>query len=348
MGLRFTGRLIGSRVLRESNDVSITVTEPPTSGRPPGYAIGDVGQFTLSATVQPRSIDQGGSLSVSLKLTGTGNIPDSIRVPARTGIEWLEPEKKDSIDSVGTSVSGWRTFGYVVRVNESGTVKLGKVELPYWDPVAKRYQVASVDLGSVDVRPTMQSAAPQSNATPSDTASKTGNPFAALPSPHRDLGAYRPTARLVLDGAPFWWMLAAPPLLFVMTTVGSRALRTSRTRREIKKTSASTLAQTALADLRTAETRGDGKAVASAAERALHLGIEAATGLKSRGVLIADLGRELEGRGLEATFAARIGAALSACEALRFDPGASAASMTELGDETRAISRELAAWKADA
>ncbi|MGH7272441.1 MAG: BatD family protein, partial [Polyangiaceae bacterium] len=50
--------------LRKTEALRIHVTEPPMSGRPSGYAIGDVGRFTLAAEVSPRSVDQGGAVGV--------------------------------------------------------------------------------------------------------------------------------------------------------------------------------------------------------------------------------------------------------------------------------------------
>lgn len=345
---RFAGRAIGSRVLRGSNDATVTVTEPPLAGRPAGYAVGDVGQFTLSVTVQPRRIEQGGAVAVMLKLAGTGNLPEALHVPARTGVDWLDPEKKSSIEPVGAVVSGFRTFGYVVRITDSGTVNLGKIELPYWDAAGKRYQIASVTLGAVEVSPTAPAAAPPSPGASAggDASAPRGDPLSNLPSSRRALGAYRPRAAPWLDGAPFWWLLAAPPLLFAVSTLGVRAVRTSRAKLASARTSASTLAAVALADVDAAEKGGDGKALASAAERAVHHAIEARTGLRSRGVLIAELPAELEQRGLSAELAARARATLASCDALRFDPSASAAAIAELGAEARGVARELLRGKA--
>jgi hypothetical protein len=347
MSRRYTGRKIGARVLRESNDAMVNVNEPPTAGRPAGYSIGDVGQYTLSASIQPRTIEQSQALSVMIKISGTGNVPEAVRIPARTGIEWLDPEKKAAIDAVGTNVSGWRTLGYVVRILDSGPIDLGRVELPYWDPVAKRYQTAVATLGTIDVRPSM-AVLPPGGSKASGAPAPSSDPFAALPSARRELGAFRASRSPLLEGAPFWCLLGAPPLLVVMSALGSRAVRSARSRRASEKTSARALADAALTEAATATAKQDSKALATAAERAVHFAIEAATGLKSRGVLIADLPRELEGRGVDGDLATRVRAALSSCDALRFDPMASAAAMAELGAEARAIVRELGDAKARA
>jgi hypothetical protein len=189
----FTMSFAGSRAVRgddrRSPDQVISVREPPRAGRPPGYALGDVGQMALAASVVPQRIPQGGSVVVSLELSGTGNLPRSLRVPERTGVEWLEPEKKDAIEPQNGVVKGKRTFGYVVKLSNSGTVDLGEVTLPYWDPAANAYHVAKATLGVVDVAPV----APPANAKddkPAADAPKS-DPFVSGPSPR---GASRAAA----------------------------------------------------------------------------------------------------------------------------------------------------------
>jgi hypothetical protein len=349
MSARFAGRRLGSRVLKLSDDLVVRATEPPAEGRPAGYALGDVGQFTISAAVQPRKVDIGGSVAVTLRVQGTGNFPQSLRLPERTGIEWLDPEKRESIDAVEGKVGGFRSFGYVARVKESGTVELGKVELPFWNPASRSYEVASADLGSIEVRPLPASAASARPGGPGPTAGgeeRSSDPFATLPSARLTLGAYTPPAPPLLDGARFFWLLAAPPLLFGLFTAGSRGARALKERRAAGQTSPATLAERALKDAEAAEARGDAKDLAGALERALHHSIEHATGLRARGVLLGELPAELAKKGLDADLAARACDALAACESIRFDPTASAEAIHELRARTQAITRDLSRRKA--
>ncbi|XXX74323.1 BatD family protein [Sorangium sp. So ce134] len=349
MQARITGRRIGARVLRESNDVVVRVTEPPLAGRPSGYALGDVGQFTLKATVQPRQIEQGGSVAVNVQIAGTGNFPQSLRVPERTGLEWLDPEKRESLEPRGGAIGGFRSFGYVVRIQESGAVDLGKIELPYWDPAQKRYVVESADLGVVQVTPVAPPAAsaPPGRA-PDDGAAGRAEPFAGMPGLRTSLGAYTPPATLPLDGAPFWLLLAAPPLAVTLFGAGNRLVRRARERRAAGATSPARLAAVALQEAEEAAAQGDLGATAAALERAVHRAIESATGLRSRGVLLAELPGELGQRGVPEALSARACETLAACEAIRFEPAAQdggAAPAAALVEKGRAVLTELARWK---
>ncbi|XXY53029.1 BatD family protein [Sorangium sp. So ce269] len=350
MQARITGRRIGARVLRESNDVVVRVTEPPLAGRPSGYALGDVGQFTLKATVQPREIDQGGSVAVNVQVTGTGNFPQSLRVPERTGLEWLDPEKRESLEPRAGAIGGFRSFGYVVRVQESGAVNLGKIEFPYWDPAQKRYVVETADLGVVQARAVAPPApsGPAPGTPDAERAAGRAEPFAGMPGLRTSLGQYTPPATLPLDGAPFWLLLAAPPLVVTLFGAGDRLVRRARERRAAGATSPARLAALALRDAEEAAAQGDLKATAAAIERALHRAIESATGLRSRGVLLAALPGELGQRGVPEALSARACEAFAACEAIRFEPaeqeggGAAAAALVE---KSRTVMTELARWK---
>ncbi|WP_437631460.1 BatD family protein [Sorangium sp. So ce854] len=351
MQARITGRRIGARVLRESNDVVVRVTEPPVAGRPSGYTLGDVGQFTLKATVQPRQIEQGGSVAVTVQVAGTGNFPQSLRVPERTGLEWLDPEKRESIEPRGGAIGGFRSFGYVVRIQESGAVSLGKIELPYWDPAQKRYVVETADLGVVQVTavapPAPSGPAPAAKDADRDAAGR-AEPLAGMPGLRASLGPYSPPATLPLDGAPFWLLLAAPPLLVTLFGAGDRLVRRARERRAAGASSPARLAAVAQEEAEDAAAQGDLKAAAAAVERAVHRAIEAATGLRSRGVLLAELPGELGQRGVPEALSARACETLAACEAIRFEPAeqeGGAAAAAALVEKSRAVMNELARWK---
>ena len=344
--MKLSGFRMGGTTERESNDELITVTEPPLEYRPPGYRFGDVGQFKIDALVQARRINEGGAVPVLITVTGSGSFPDTIRVPDRTGLEWLDPEKKEKLGIQGGTVAGSRSFGYVVRVKDTGTVDLGAVSLSYWNPAARRYEVTRADLGKVEV--TRKGPGPASSAQPAapvDTSAV--DPFVGLSTPRMALGAYV-AARPPFwgEGGVLWALLAAPPLLVAGAFAGSLGLRKARERRATSADSKRALADKALDEAAEAEARGDTKALAAALERAIHLAVEDATGLKSRGVLVANLPGELEPLGVPSDLAEEIRAALLACESIRFDPDG--ASAHDLGDQARHVVRELGHLQASA
>ncbi len=334
---RFKGRRIGAGVLRTSNELTIDVKEPPKDGRPPGYVLGDVGHFIVNAAVQPRQTLQGSSVSVTVKVEGVGNLPSSLHMPQQKGVEWLDPERKDALVTRDGKIGGARTFGYVAVLKNSGKVDLGEVELPFFNPDTKAYEIAKAKIGEVDVVPT--------DPKPDDIARAKGGGdedlLARLPKSRAGLGAYAPRE---VHALPTWGLagaIAAPPLLvilgFGLGLVGGGLKR----RREEKRGSARTAVKEALDEARAAEKSGDAKALAAAVERAVHAAVEASTGLASRGVLRSALGDDLVSRGVPKELAEDVLGTLSLCEDLRYSPGADASAMQGLVDRGRELTKKL-------
>lgn len=319
---------------RASEDIVVQVTEPPSANRPVGFRQGDVGQFQISALVQPRRVEEGGSVAVTVRVTGAGNFPTNLAIPERTGIEWLEPEKKESIEPRNGEVAGFRSFGYVVRLTNKGTVDLGTIELPHWNPRARRYEVARTVLGTVEVTPGANSKASPAPSASASAAADSDDPWRNLPPPRTTLSEFKapPEATLLLEGPRFVGALVAPPFLALAGIAGASLSRRVRSRLAGRRTSPRTLAAAALDDARRAKKAGDERAAAAAVERAIVLAIEGATGLKARGVLKESLASELTAKGVPEKVAARASEALAACDAARFDPLAAAGVRVEDGE----------------
>jgi len=85
----------------------------------------------------------------------------------------------------------------------------------------------------------------------------------------------------------------------------------------------------------------DGKACAVAVERAIHIGIEASTGLKSRGVLREQLVPALIELGVQEACANDLAQGLRDCEAVRFEPEATQGASEMLVDRAQSALRAL-------
>jgi len=152
MQLTLSSRTLGLQsAVRASQTIRLHVTEPPAAGRPVGYQLGDVGSYSLSATVDPRSTEVGGAVGVTIVLGGVGNVPNAIHVPLSSSVEWLEPQVRESIEVENGKIRGSRTFTYVVRPKVAGTLDLGAVTLPYWNPEHRAYETARAALGKLQV-----------------------------------------------------------------------------------------------------------------------------------------------------------------------------------------------------
>jgi hypothetical protein len=254
---------------------------------------------------------------VHVELSGTGNLPGTLTPGAREGVEWLAPEVHDELGPAGHDLyGGKRSFDFVVRMNKAGTVDLGNLAVPFWDPDQKRYGVARAALGTVHVTPTAGAAAA--------AAAESAEPvLPGLPSARDALQGAAEVHRFADDSALFWIAgVAAWPLAFGFSlggrAVGTRVLRAWRGRRV-----------SPAADLRERVARAhvacEGKD-ARQADAAIARALEAATVVHAGVSVRAAVGREvaarLERAGVAHADAASVAELLRECEAARFSPDA--------------------------
>jgi hypothetical protein len=303
---------------RTTEALHVQVSDPPVAGRPPGYAVGDVGRFALTTDVTPREADQGGALGVHAEISGTGNVPAAIAAPSRDGVEWLVPEVHDATGpQEHDRFGGRRTFDYVVRLHRAGDVDLGELRLPYWDADAKKYEVARAPLGVVHVKPSAQAADEPEREV-----------LAGLPPARTAFEGLQP-ARAHADDSRAFWLLAvagwpaAFGLAFIGRLVGRRALQVWQERRTSPE--ADLRQRVAVAQ---AASRGKNARDADAATvRALHAATVAHAGVNVRGAARREeVVMRLASAGVTEDAAAGIAELLVECEAARFAPDAADAA----------------------
>lgn len=302
---------------RHSQTLIVDVTEPPAVGRPLGYQVGDVGEFTLSASVTPRTVNAGSSFSVTATLEGEGRLPQSLRVPEQKGIDWLEPtvEGNAEPDARGV-VRGKRVFTYIVQASRAGTFDLGELSLPYYNADQERYQTARATLGQVVVNPAAASVpgvgtAASAPLAPEVRLSETARARAELQaySSRSSSWAYSPWLWLILIGAP---------LGVVLGHWGFTRVQHWSSRKKHARSALSNLAQDELRRAKDFSRRGDTSGAIAALERGLFQSIEHATGVKARALLREQLEPTLAAAGLEAATSKAVTTLLSEIEAYRF------------------------------
>ena len=326
MKMEFTGRGYmrdqNTGTERESNWAEVTVIEPPLAGRPAGYKVGDVGDYKLTATVEPRDIMAGEAVSVVATLSGVGMVPFKIQTPEQPGTEWLEPSLSEKVEVSNGQVQGSRTFSYVVKVTNPGKLGLGELTLPYFDAKKREYVVARTSLGSLNVKVNPNAKAANADAKPDDR-------LANVLKPRDALGAYPSLRQPLTDRTGFWAALLLAP--FGMVFAGGAVSAAARARSKLRERGASLGAQLETA-LREAKdlAKTDVAGSVSATERAVFLAIEAKLGFKARAILKSELATTLAERGLQSARAEALAKLLEDCDTLRFVGAASGIEPAEL------------------
>ncbi|MBX3191320.1 MAG: BatD family protein [Labilithrix sp.] len=314
--------------LRESERLFVDVSDPPVNGRPAGYALGDVGDMALQATVTPRSVARDGAVGVTLELRGTGNLPGALTLPVVPGVEWLEPQIRDRLGAQGERFGGTRTFSYVVRLHKPGEIDLGEVRLPYFDADKRAYGIARATLGIVTVADGVAKDAGVEEAEPV---------LAAMPKERRVLEGSTPHAYLS-ERPHFWMALFGSPLACAFVVSAHGLFRRARERRAAQSPSPGRIARERRAEA-DAACRGDDGAVAmGAVARAIEADVVARAGVNLRGATGETAIAELTDEGVAADDARAIVDVLRACEDARFSPdGVDVAAARDAWSRARAI-----------
>ncbi|MFP5288749.1 MAG: BatD family protein, partial [Thermoanaerobaculia bacterium] len=118
----------------------------PLPPAPPGFT-GAVGRISLAASVEPAELRLGEAATLTLTLSGEGNLQGLPEppMPRVEGLKVLPPQKEGEDGISGTTIRGSRTWSYPVIPERAGAYRLEVPALPYFDPTAKRYETAKVE-----------------------------------------------------------------------------------------------------------------------------------------------------------------------------------------------------------
>lgn len=280
----------------ESPATELEVVEPPMVGRPAGYVLGDVvADLAIDADVAPRIVTDGHAL-ITLRMRGAGRLdPLRPQLPTPAGVTWTNTsdETKTRIDAL--TLFGERKLQVDARFDRVGELDLGEAVMHVWDPKLKGYATVRTSLGKVRVE-----RAAESNALPGAAAPAT------LPPPRGVVGRSGEGTSLT-DRAWTWLVVAGAPFSVVAMQVASAMVRWRRETSRAKEIDPGEQARRALR-------QGEhGKAL----DRA----IEAATGVRSRGLTRSQLSRALSETKLDRALVASLLEAFDALESARFAGG---------------------------
>lgn len=136
---------------RDSNPVTVDV-RPLPEGAPDGFRDA-VGRIEIAATLEPARLEAGEAATLTLELTGEGHLQGLLEpsLPEIADVEVFPPQQQSEESLRGTRVRGKRVWSYVVVPRRPGTVDIDPIRVPYFDPRAGEYRVASTDALQLEV-----------------------------------------------------------------------------------------------------------------------------------------------------------------------------------------------------
>ncbi len=177
-----------------TDTLSVVAVEPPLEGRPAGYtgAVGDLRVATRMDSGMPRV---GDPVVFTISVSGSGNVKLFPR-PALSiaGAAMVKAEERVRLDPPSATVRGTKEFDWIITPRRPGTLEIGEVRYPYFDPVAERYEIAVTRPDSLVVLPGTLAAV--------DTARADTVPVLPL------RGALRADVGEPISSHPAFWLLA--------------------------------------------------------------------------------------------------------------------------------------------
>lgn len=185
-----------------TDSLRLTVLPLPERGRPDSFT-GAVGRFETTGTLQPASVAAGDAATLSIEITGTGNVKTlpPPRLPRLDGIEIFPPSEDASVNVRGDRLAGTKRFTWVIVPEKPGGVEFGRIEYAFFDPETGRYLTSSTETLRLDVD------APSHRGT-ADAADTALAPLRMTPAGTR-LGFMRSPFFVAAQAVPLFALFAA-------------------------------------------------------------------------------------------------------------------------------------------
>jgi hypothetical protein len=322
------GRVEVQEVPLTVDAVPIEVLPLPEEGRPADFG-GAIGQWKLEVTAKPTDIAVGDPITVTIKVSGSGNI-DTVPMPKLgplDGFKTYDPTTKTTKDDLNTT--GERVMQQVLIAKSTDVKELPEVRLAYFDPEARAYKTAVQSPIKLVVKAgTGGQTTIVSGGERLRPDEKLGQDIVYLKG---DLGPAAPSVPFC--GTATFWALNVTPVLALLGTVGWKR-RTDRLRGDVAYARRTRAAKKARKLLTSATSYDE-------IQRALQHYLGDRLNIPVGGITANVVDEQLVPRGVNGELAARARACFEACDTARFAGGVADASVQVTRDNVGRLIDEL-------
>jgi hypothetical protein len=134
--------------------ITLTILPLPEIGKPKGFT-GAVGSFELTAHIDKDTVEVGQSITLTVNINGEGDI-DSLpepEIPELVGFTKYEPEISKRFMENTYEIRGEKIYEYVFVPTIVGQWQFSPIQLPYFEPNSKTYQIARAQPIEIHVIP---------------------------------------------------------------------------------------------------------------------------------------------------------------------------------------------------
>lgn len=138
----------GHKTLK-TEPLTLTVQPIPKTGRPPHFN-GAIGAYQISAEVERGWVEVGSALTLTVRISGHGNIQTvtGAELPTIPGVMVSEPPNSTDYTSATS-----RVYTYVLIPNQTGAFRIPAIKFAYFDPSRAVYGTTETLPIPVSVRP---------------------------------------------------------------------------------------------------------------------------------------------------------------------------------------------------
>ena len=168
-------------VTLKTADTSLKVLPLPQANRPADFA-GAVGQFQVEATASPTKVNAGDPITLSLKISGTGNFDRVSSDMLAADAHWKSYSTKSHFDANDTvNYQGTKTFEQPIIPNDASITAVPSLSFSFFDPEKRQYVTSTTP--PIPVTVTGSSIAPAPSTPVATSPVATTAPTAPTPPP---------------------------------------------------------------------------------------------------------------------------------------------------------------------
>lgn len=317
-----------SNLTRSSVPVQLHVKPLPTEHKPDGPVA--VGNFTIETSLDRKQVVTGDAVTLTATVRGKGNLRGvKVQDPSVPGLQILQPEVHDLVESPDDRVQGTRSFAWLMVPEAPGSYTIPALSVNTFDPETDAYKRISSEKLTLTAAGTAHANAatasgknsPGAGADTADTNEPNEHPETwPPPRPHSELArpetplaarSFYPLALLVW---PLLWLasLLLPLAWTQLRARGGESVERAALRHARKRLAA---AEGALA-------AQDARRFHADVANALQTTLEARLGEPVSGLTQTELGRRLVERGMPEKLSAALCELLAQCDFARFSSAA--------------------------
>jgi len=305
---QFFGRVETREVAVAIDPATIEVLPLPEDGRPADFA-GAVGQWTIDVTAKPTEVAVGDPITLSIKISGTGNIDTvpPIKLGELNEFKAYDPSAKTTSNDLGTQ--GQRVTEQALAAKDVSVKQLPEIRLSYFDPIARQYKVARQEPIALVVKPGASGQTAIVGALPAaKPREKLGQDIVYLKGDLGPMAAVTPFC-----ATPTFWALNIAPVALLLGSVLWKR-RSDKLRADVAYARRSRAAKSAR------------KLLAEAAsfdqvQHALQSYLGDRLNIPPSGITASIVEEQLVPRGLNGELAAQVKACFEECDSARFAGG---------------------------